>query len=295
MNIPDSDQKNHSSIIIICGPPRSGTTWLYRELCGIPGAFPFLPECTYLTQQIALYHRTQHFGDRQRTTAYFGTENELREYFRANTARLIDLVVRLNRKDAADILILKDPDLSLYLADVKELLPPHKLIVLMRDPRDVLASMKIVTMRKQQHWNARKEAEDLMNYYYQIGHYRPHFGTDSILVHYEDLVRGKTTALQEFLQLPALELGLSDNAVSDVKDRLDPADPFYSELYLKPTTTEKVGSFASILTKKEIRDFETEHSGVIKQWGYPLFSLKTQVMSAFARAIRGSPHAGKGQ
>jgi len=291
--MPEPEQSSYSDLIVICGPPRSGTTWLCRELCNVPKAFPFLPECTFLTQQVDLYHRTMHYGDRQRIQAYFNTEENLLDYFRRNVATLIDQAARFNRMDHAEILILKDPNLSLYLADLKDLLPPHKLIVLVRDPRDVLASMKNVTARKKLDWNVRETIDQLKSYYYPIADYQQRLGKDSIIIRYEDLVAGQTDALQDFLQLPILMNGFSDSAKAAMRNNLDSSDPFFSELYLQPTTSKKVGSFAGILNNKEIRDSESLLAGVMRLWRYPPASLRNQVVSAVVRAIRGKASPGE--
>lgn len=287
MTVPDLEPPLYDELIVICGPPRSGTTWLCRELCNAPGAYPFLPECTFLTQQIDLYHRTLHYGDRQRIQAYFGTDGNLRDFFRANVARLIEQAARFNRRNHDRILVLKDPNLSLYLPDIKNLLPSHKLIIIVRDPRDVLASMKNVALRGTLRWNAKATAEQLMNYYYQISSYQQHASISSILVRYEDLVSGQVTALRDFLQFPVLEAGSISSSVPDIGSKLDSSDPFFSELYLQPTTREKIGSFASILTRGEISEFERVNSGVIRQWGYPLISFRSKMTATINRLARG--------
>jgi len=283
MTQPDPNQPSYSELIVLCGPPRSGTTWLGRELCNAPTAFPFLPECTFLTQQIELYHRTRHYSDRQRVEAYFASEQNMLDYFRANVAKLIDQAARLNPKAGARTLVLKDPGICFYLMDMEDLLPPHKLVVLVRDPRDVLASMKNVVAKKQQKWDISSATEELLNYYYQIGNHRQRVGKGCIFVRYEDLVVGKSVVLQDFLKLPLATVATSDDGIANVRERLDSSDPFFSELYLQPTTAEKVGSFAKMLTRKEIRHIETVCAAIIRQWDYPLTPSVRSIISSLIR------------
>lgn len=284
MILPDPTQPHYSELIVLCGPPRSGTTWLSRELCNTPTAFPFLPECTFLTQQVQLYHGTRHYSDRHRVEAYFSSEKNMLDYFRANIATLIDQAARINHKADARTLILKDPNLSFYLVDVRDLLPPHKLVVLVRDPRDVLASMKSVMARKQQKWDISAATDAMLNYYYQIGNHRQRADNACIFVRYEDIVAGQSRALQEFLnlQLPSTTAASGDE-IAVVRERLDSSDPFFSELYLQPTTVEKVGSYAKTLTGKEIRHIETTCAAIIRQWDYP---LAPSIRSFISRLIR---------
>lgn len=283
MTLPGSNQPSYSELIILCGPPRSGTTWLSRELCNAPTAFPFLPECTFLTQQVELYHRTRHYSDRQRVEAYFASEQNVLDYFRANIAKLIDQAARFNPKADARTLVLKDPGICFYLMDLNDVLPPHKLVVLVRDPRDVLASMKNVMAKKQQRWDISSATEELLNYYYQISNHRQRVEKDCIFVRYEDIVVGQSAVLQDFLKLPFATVAASGDGIATVRERLDSSDPFFSELYLRPTTAAKVGSYAKILTSKEIRHIETACAAIIRQWDYP---LTPSVRSIISRLIR---------
>jgi protein-tyrosine sulfotransferase len=283
MTGPGSNQPYYLELIVLCGPPRSGTTWLSRELCSAPTAFPFLPECTFLTQQIELYHRTRHYSDRRRVEAYFANEKNMLDYFRANVATLIDQAARLNPKVDARTLVLKDPGMCLYLVDLKDLLPSHKLVVLVRDPRDVLASMKNVMAKKQQKWDISAATEELLNYYYQIGHHRQRVEKNCIFVRYEDLVAGQSAVLQDFLKLPLATVASSGDGITNVRERLDSSDPFFSELYLQPTTAAKVGSYVKILTSNEIRHIETVCAAIIRQWDYPLAPSVRSFISSLIR------------
>lgn len=283
MILSDFTQPPYSELILLCGPPRSGTTWLSRELCNATMAFPFLPECTFLTQQIELYHRTRHYSDRYRVEAYFSNEQNMLDYFRANVAKLIDQAARFNPKSGAHTLILKDPNLCFYLVDLKDLLPPHKLVVLVRDPRDVLASMKNVVARKQEKWDISAAIDAMLIYYYQIGNHRQRAENDCLFVRYEDLVVGQSATLKDFLRLPLTTEIASRDGLATARDRLDSSDPFFSELYLQPTTATKVGSYVKTLTRKEIRHIETAFAAIIRQWDYPLAPSIRYVISCLIR------------
>lgn len=284
--MPNSDQTAVSELIVLCGPPRSGTTWLSRELCSAPTVFPFLPECTFLTQQIELYHRTLHYSDHQRVKAYFATKQNMLDYFQGNVSRLIDQAARFNPRAGARTLVLKDPGICNYLIDLKKLLPIHKLVVLVRDPRDVIASMKNVTAKKQKKWDIMAAAEELLNYYYQIGNHRQRADVDCIFVRYEDLVAGENSELYVFLHLSPARAAPVDDSMTSVRERLDSADPFFSELYLQPTTSEKVGSYKITLSRKEIRHIETVYAAIIRQWGYPLAPTVRSIISKLIRDWR---------
>lgn len=258
----------YSTLILISGPPRSGTTWLNRELCVGREMFPFLPECSLITQQIELYSRTINYCDAHRFAAYFADEEGARIYYRENVGRLIDMAARLNRGPEMTTLVLKDPGLSLYLKEAKAVFPPHKLVLLMRDPRDVMASLKRVVHRKQVAWDMEAEATQLFDYYFHIGNYQQQADQDTLLVRYEDLVSGNVDALQQFLLRPVLQNEMKISEVAAMQNKIDKSDPFFSEMFLEPTTQSKIGSYREILSKKEIEHMEAVYAGVLQRWSY---------------------------
>lgn len=256
------------SLVLIAGPPRSGTTWLHRELTKGAGASVFLPECTLLTQQIALYSNTLNTCDAQRFAAYFGTPDMLAACYRAQVDRMLDLVLTLNATPETRTLILKDPELSHVLTALSDVMPKHRLIVLMRDPRDVIASMKRVSERKQEAWDLRNSMNFIYRYYHVIRLYAANAGKNARIVRYEDLVRTGIEDLRSFLKLPLPAQGEQKSVTADVATKLDRSDPFFSELYLKPTTTDAVGAYRATLDRDEIAHIEEVFSGVMQHWGY---------------------------
>lgn len=260
--------KSYSTLVLLAGPPRSGTTWLNREICSGAEAFPFISECTLLTQQVELYSRTLHYCDQQRFNAYFLNKENLLSYYRDNVIRLLDLVAKINNRPGAELLVLKDPELSLYLDELRDLFPPFKLIVLVRDPRDVLASMKNVAARKQVPWDVQDAAARLFSYYYRIGNHQQQADRDAIFVRYEDLVAGGLVEVRAFLQQTVVRSASGESEMKAVGEQLSASDPFFSELYLQPTTQKKVGSYKEILSSEEIAHIEAVYSGVLERWAY---------------------------
>lgn len=283
------DQRPYTELIIICGPPRSGTTWLSRQLCNLPTAFPFLPECTLITQQVEQYRFMKSY-EPKRFQAYFGTQENLLNFYRETVTRLINQVANLNQKTGAKTLVLKDPLLCLCLEDIKEVMPPHKLVVLLRDPRDVMASMKNVTIRKNQKWNVRKEAHELLRYYNQIRSHQQRADRDNIFLRYEDIVVGQTSFLHDFLRQGSENKTFFQASATTVGDEIDSSDPFFSELYLQPTTSERIGSYTKILSVIEIGYIEDVFSGVMQQWNYsgtrPIISKISSLLRRLRNLLR---------
>lgn len=283
----ESSARPYDELVVVCGPPRSGTTWLQRELCSARGTFRFMPECSLVTQQVELYHRTLRYCDPQRFAAYFGDREFLLAYFRANIARLIDRAAMLNQTGDARILVIKDPCLSLYLEDLGDLLPPHRLIVLVRNPLDVVASMKTVAGRRKERWRPAAVAGGLLQYYLRIGQHASRAGRDCLLLRYEDVVTGDRQALRDFLG----DIRLADHVATDttaVAARLDSRDPFFSEHYLRPTTSERIGAYRKTLSLSEIVRIETMYSGIMRDWNYRNVSASgtTRIALGLAKSLR---------
>ncbi len=258
---------SYSTLVLLTGPPRSGTTWLNREICNGNHVFNFLPECSLLTKQIELFSTILHYTDPQRFSAYFSNTQNLVSYYQDNIMRMIDLIVKINKNQGDGILVLKDPELSLYLGELIPLLPKHKLIVLIRDPRDVLASMKNVVIRKQQIWNVEDISNQIFKYYYHIDQHIEQASPNTLFVRYEDLVVQGLEKVHQFLQQEN-DTNLKQTNYESIQEKINSADPFFSELYFQPTTQEKIGTYKNILTETELNDIEKVYSGVIQRWGY---------------------------
>lgn len=274
-------------LLVVCGPPRSGTTWLQRELCKMPGAYPFLPECTYITQQISLFHTTVHYGEKKRTEAYFGDRMAIQDYFRLNIERLLLLVKNLNPQADAKLLILKDPELCHCLGALGSVLPPHKIVIIVRDPRDVLASMKEVAGRRDERWDIHNASKNIANYYYQIGNFFDNPQPNAALVRYEDIVTDPS-GMADLIKFagghPSHQCSMSSEA--EVVKAMTSTDPFFSDLYLRPTTTEKIGNYQNILSRGEITFFESSHLGMMRKWSYQPVSSKIRILSFFSKSIK---------
>jgi hypothetical protein len=246
-----------------------------------------MPECSLVTQQVELYHRTVHYCDPLRFSAYFGDQEFLRDYSRNNIARLINRAALLNQSGSARTLILKDPCLCLYLEDLDDVLPSHRLIVLMRNPLDVIASMKEVIRRQRKKWRINSVASELLQFYLQINRHAARPDSGCLFLRYEDVVTGNRHALSGILEI----IGLTDHVASDkatVAAKLDASDPFFSEHYLRATTSERIGSYQKTLSLFEIVLIETMYADIMRNWNYqdPLDSASRRVAGRLAASLK---------
>lgn len=135
-------------IVVLLGAPRSGTTWLQQVLAGhdeivSPQETKLVHE--YIAPAVRAWRR-QPLGDpaRWRVTRFTGLAATLTEerFFSWLRALVEDVSAELARaKPAARVLLLKDPPDCRHVRVLDEVLHPSAYIHLIRDGRDVTASL----------------------------------------------------------------------------------------------------------------------------------------------------------
>ncbi len=254
-------------LIVVSGPPRSGTTLANRILCASPRCAQFLPECSFITKQIEQYANILQYSDRERFSAYFDTDDECRSCFRACIDAHLNALLRARPQVAGhEFVVLKDPMLVYYLAQAQELLPAcTRFVLTVRNPLGVIASMKQVESRRGAAWNIEATVNDIFNFYFHLYRAREEGRLASACyLKYEDLVVGNWEALEAFLGFP-----VSDALMLSKHERvLDKHDPFYTPLYEKQVSGERVDAWQSELSEAEISYVRGVFSGVMAYWGY---------------------------
>jgi hypothetical protein len=145
-----SENYRGRNLIFIVGASRSGTTWLQRLLAGHPkirtGQEPNV-FYTYVGPQLRAWH-WELARERDQKTATGRGGIGLSCYFEneAFLAALKEYMCRLlypmiGSLKPGELFLDKTPSNTLYLAEISELLPESRFIHLVRDPRDVVASL----------------------------------------------------------------------------------------------------------------------------------------------------------
>ncbi|MBI5007561.1 MAG: sulfotransferase [Nitrosomonadales bacterium] len=131
--------------IFVCGAPRSGTTLLLSLICTSRAANPLSAECDYLTALVHPYIVGRNRFDLH-TNCYFASLGDF-EHYHADIMRgvLADMWEFLERPAK---LVLKDPGMTRYANIILRLLPESRMIVSIRDPKDVVASRVSIEMRR---------------------------------------------------------------------------------------------------------------------------------------------------
>jgi len=254
-------------LIVISGPPRSGTTLVNRILCTSPYCASFLPECSFITKQIEQYANILLYADKERFSAYFSTREECRTCFQQCVEAHLESLSKVNpHVNVYEYIVLKDPMLSHYLQHAQDLLPGDtRFIIMVRHPLGVVASMKKVIIKQGSGWNIKAAVDDMFNFYFQVHHARETAKISSAcFVRYEDFVLGQWSELESFLGF-----SISDESVlSKHKREFNQADPFYSPLYEKPISDERIRGWRDQLSDLEISYIRDVFSGVMAYWQY---------------------------
>ena len=270
-------------IVFVGGAMRGGTTLLQRILCSTPATNPLITECRYLFSVMRQYDETQrHFDLRGRD--YFGSPEALAEFAR-DTCRRFLLATRANYP-RAETLVLKSPQLTRFFPLLARWFPGLLFVVVVRDPRDTIASMIEVAERHRREGVASDNADhgrDMARLCATfLSNYAPLFADKEalanrlLLLRYEDLVRDANciAALARFTGL-ALDPGV---AMSGAR----PADlpslqarkgsafsaAFYSPLWSEGVTDSRIGAFRDRLTSTEIAEVERFCADFARAFGY---------------------------
>jgi hypothetical protein len=273
-------------VLVIGGAMRSGTTVIHRALCAADNSNPFLSESWFLRDLFTMYRfrlaRFATMGEDQFGTAaaYSGMiADDVADYLRTVSARHGD----------PEVLILKHPELIRHFVDLAGLSPRMLFLAVVRDPRDVVASMKRVRDSHAQDGiggplaGARTTAG-------LCGVYGSHYaalldnaqelGGRLKIVRYEDFMRSPQEAVAEIGAFCGARYALDEvadfrpedagNATFDKAARAE--DPFsrafWSDLYTKPLSDERIGRFAVSLTAAEIGEIEARLGFIGRRFGY---------------------------
>lgn len=256
-----------SRLIVISGPPRSGTTLANRLFCASPKCAPFLPECSFITKQIEQYSNILLYADKERFSAYFHTHEECRACFKKCVESHLESLMRTRADiNGYENIVLKDPMLSYYLVQAQDLLPPDtRFVITVRNPLAVVASLKKVASKNGADWNIKAKVDEIFNFYFHLNRVHQEGRNAAIyFVRYEDLVSGNRKDLESFLGFP-----VSDEFIpGKYKGTFDKADPFYSPLYEKPVSNMRIDAWQGELSDSEISYIRDVFSGVMAYWQY---------------------------
>lgn len=273
-------------VLMIGGAMRSGTTVIHRALCTAANANPYVSESWFLRDLLAMY------GFRLSRFDIMGTDQfRSRDDYVRLVADDVERYLRLvsERHSDPEVLILKHPELIRYFAELAALSPRMTFLAIVRDPRDVVASMKAVRERHERDRSpsplaGMRSLDSLCRFY--ASHYAGILAPAGILagrlmtVRYEDAMRRPEETIGRIgafcgarYDLAAATQFQEAHAQSPTFDRErrmeDPfARAFWSDLYTQPLSEERIGAFAQSLSPAEIAEIEDRLAVIGTRFGY---------------------------
>lgn len=273
------------SVFFVGGMNRSGTTLLQSILCSDNTTNPLIHEASYLRSIVEAYvFGQQKFGEHGKY--YFDSVDDLRT-FTADWAQAFLDKVR-NRYPEAEHLVLKHPPLTPRFPSLHQLLnvtgEDAKYFIIVRDPRDVVASLVRVGERLRAQGDPEgatlpRDMARLGNYYMRC--YMPALSYEDsgykkrlTLIKYEDLVREPWPTIEAIRRASNLRLDQFDPLSGWNRDKIDyeslarEQNAWLSSLWGKQLSTARVGAYRDTLTPTEIETLEKVCAGPLKTFGY---------------------------
>ena len=272
-------------ILLIGGAMRSGTTVIHRTLCTAQNSNPYISESWFLHDILNLYKWNLSRYE-VRSADQFGAERNFSELIKINMQYYFRMVS--TRYQDPEVLIFKHPELTRHFPEIGRMFPEMLFLAIIRDPRDVIASIQEA---RDKHLESGvtspvthlQRIEDLCRHYasyYAALRSSSHLRGRLRFVRYEDVMQDpkRTIAgIGEFCgaeyDLDAAQTFNEDHAAStnfnkEVRLRDPISGAFWSDMYTKDLSSERIGRFADSLTTDEIEEIQTRLRGFGKRFHY---------------------------
>lgn len=267
------------SYILVGGVARSGTTLLYGVLCSGRQTNPALFETHLVPSLLRAYRQTRRRFEQSDEGQFFNDLAALNNYFALSIRDFLEMV-RM-RHGAPPHLVLKSIMLTPYCLPALELLADCKVVVSVRDPRDVVASQLEIALKTRrlaagQHGEAhiRGLAIEVMRAYENCLTAAP-AGSDRLrFVRYEDMASAPREVVGGLADWAGLDLSGFDPAnawahsLRDFEADRAAGSAYVTELFGKGVSDQRIGRHAAMLSPADRRHVETICAPLMTAFGY---------------------------
>ncbi|MCB0322507.1 MAG: glycosyltransferase [Bdellovibrionales bacterium] len=260
-------------VVFVAGAQRSGTTLIQTLLENLLPAATRLPEAHLVTDLFERYE--QRLAEWEKTGAFFSSQEAFEAYYRDSFQRLLADIERTSSPRSH--VVLKDPSLARFFPTLADVLPDAGKVLVVRDPRDVLASfIKIGQRDEHRGVGSKYSTRDIDPVLKKIvATYRPYLDhqqtlSDVVIVRYEAVCQEPEATMCEVFQalrLPAPRWPVELQWLPEGQRHLNRT--WITDLEGKAPSAEHVGDFRSVLTVDEIRRTERICGEVMAAFGYP--------------------------
>ena len=264
---------------------RTGTTLLQTILCNSPDCNPMIGEAVFLRGIVEAYRRSLTMFDLH-AKYYFDDTEQLRRICAGYTEEF--LATTAKRYARPKHLVLKHPQLTRHFPWLHLLTPDSRFIVIVRDPRDTVASTVSAMKKGATEFGTLDTAglaNDMLLYYTACFRCRlDSFHRQTVYVTYEGLVQDPgpvVSALQEFT---GIDLSGFTPDMGEMRSEVDfdsearQQRALHSEHYGQAVSRDRVGRFADVLSDEDVRAVER----ICK----PIFDVCGQGHSVFSTEFR---------
>ena len=269
--------------VFVGGSQRSGTSIMQQLLCQSPLANPYVYEASYVRLLVNV-HRTSRDSWSKNFESYFGDRQGLYQFN--------SLIVRAFLEHARQHLnqcthlVLKEPHLTMVWPDLFELVPDARFLLMIRDPRDIVASLIEVNQRHQasQQLPADGDGRDIADLCRQvIAFYAPAlncqdpgFKRQLGVVIYENLVTNPQQTLADISAFTGIDFTDVDTTATPKSGHVDTKQlqseqtyaPWLTSLSGKPVSETRIGNHRRILQPAEIAEVEEHCAALMASFGY---------------------------
>lgn len=269
-----ANSNSRLNALLIGGAMRSGTTVIHRALCTAENSNPYISESWFLSDIMRLYRWNLTRYD-VRHADQFGNVRNFRELIWLNIRQYLSMVsIKYNDPE---VLVLKHPELTYYFSELSRHFHNFRFVVIIRDPRDVIASVMEVAERHRRNKiispqtelvNIKKHCDNYIAYYLDVLKNEENFRNRLIFVRYEDFMKDPGRELQRISQLAGLrydteratgflpEHAAAQNFNKEAREKDPFSGAFWSELYTKPLSTDRISRYKDLLNEKQIEEIE---------------------------------------
>lgn len=250
-------------VLLVCGARRTGTTLLAAILSADETTPPFPGEAQLLPRWLETYRWATEFYP-MRALPFFEKGQDLDHFYQQFFDSFLDHCMR--KFSPASALILKSPELSLFLPEAQRFFPAARILVTTRDPLDqVTSEWRILERRRGGDSDTRileqrdftTIAREYVRYYEPILRVADDAPGRIHFVRYEDLVANVESTLRRLERATGLTLSSFDPG--SPWPRVAPSywacgvTPSDTPQYGNPIDPTRVGSHTELLTPEEAR------------------------------------------
>lgn len=268
----------------IGGCPRSGTTLLQNIICSDDTVNPLIGEAGYLYHLVNAYSIGKIDFESQ-SRYYFSDVAELQSF----STELVNKFLEHIRTIYANYthIVLKYPLIAELFPDIYELVEDVKFLLIIRDPRDTIASLidvgnKMVKQGENRHLTPMFVERNLSEFleFYRRAYAASwncnlaDFQTKVGYIKYEYLVLNPQGAIQQLKNFTGLNFDSYNIFDKWQRNKInysqlsDAEKPWYSELYDKGISPKSIGRYRQVLRDEEIKFIEREGADILRIFSY---------------------------